>query len=90
MIKVMICDDQALIRDGLELLLKLDREIEVVDCQNNCACRPRKDYLVLSIRGFCVHRAQFLHERFPEDRFPEGVDEQTQHQVIKPICPIHS
>lgn len=28
--KVIICDDQAIIRDGLELLLRLDREIEVV------------------------------------------------------------
>jgi DNA-binding NarL/FixJ family response regulator len=28
--KILICDDQALIRDGLEMLLKLDREIEVV------------------------------------------------------------
>jgi two-component system, NarL family, response regulator LiaR len=28
--KVLICDDQALIRDGLELLLKLERDLEVV------------------------------------------------------------
>jgi DNA-binding NarL/FixJ family response regulator len=28
--KVVICDDQALIRDGLELLLKLEKDIEVV------------------------------------------------------------
>ena len=28
MIKVLICDDQAIIRDGLEMLLKLEREIE--------------------------------------------------------------
>jgi DNA-binding NarL/FixJ family response regulator len=28
--KVIICDDQALIRDGLELLLKLERDIEIV------------------------------------------------------------
>lgn len=30
MIKVVICDDQAIIRDGLEMLLKLERDIEVV------------------------------------------------------------
>lgn len=30
MIKVMICDDQAIVRDGLEMLLKLERDIEVV------------------------------------------------------------
>lgn len=28
--KVVICDDQAIIRDGLELLLKLDSEIDIV------------------------------------------------------------
>lgn len=28
--RVIICDDQAIIRDGLELLLKLERDIEVV------------------------------------------------------------
>jgi DNA-binding NarL/FixJ family response regulator len=30
MIKVLICDDQAIIRDGLEMLLKLENDIEVV------------------------------------------------------------
>jgi len=30
MIKVVICDDQAIIRDGLEMLLKLEKEIEVL------------------------------------------------------------
>ncbi len=30
MIKVAICDDQAIIRDGLELLLKLEKDIQVV------------------------------------------------------------
>lgn len=30
MIRVVICDDQAIIRDGLEMLLKLERDIEVV------------------------------------------------------------
>lgn len=28
--RVMICDDQAIVRDGLELLLKLEKDIEVV------------------------------------------------------------
>ncbi len=28
--KILICDDQALIRDGLEMLLKLEKDIEVV------------------------------------------------------------
>lgn len=30
MIKVIICDDQAIIRDGLELLLRLEKDIQVV------------------------------------------------------------
>ena len=30
MIRVVICDDQAIVRDGLEMLLKLERDIEVV------------------------------------------------------------
>jgi DNA-binding NarL/FixJ family response regulator len=30
MIKVLICDDQAIIRDGLEMLLKLERDMDVV------------------------------------------------------------
>lgn len=30
MIRVVICDDQAIVRDGLELLLNLERDIEVV------------------------------------------------------------
>ena len=28
--KILICDDQAIVRDGLAMLLKLDREIEIV------------------------------------------------------------
>jgi DNA-binding NarL/FixJ family response regulator len=28
--KILVCDDQAVVRDGLELLLKLERDIEVV------------------------------------------------------------
>ncbi len=30
MIKVVICDDQAIIRDGLEMLLKLEKDIDVI------------------------------------------------------------
>ena len=30
MIKVIVCDDQAIIRDGLEMLLKLEKDIEVM------------------------------------------------------------
>ena len=28
--KILICDDQAVVRDGLELLLQLERDIKVV------------------------------------------------------------
>jgi len=30
MIKVIICDDQAIVRDGLEMLLRLEKDIEVI------------------------------------------------------------
>lgn len=30
MVRVIICDDQAIIRDGLEMLLKLERDIDVI------------------------------------------------------------
>ncbi len=30
MIKIVICDDQAIIRDGLEMLLKLEKDIQIV------------------------------------------------------------
>ncbi len=30
MIKVIVCDDQAIIRDGLEMLLKLEKDIDVI------------------------------------------------------------
>ncbi|MFZ5821061.1 MAG: response regulator [Chloroflexota bacterium] len=32
MIKIIICDDQAVVRDGLELLLGLEKDIQVVGC----------------------------------------------------------
>ncbi|MCP4360986.1 MAG: response regulator transcription factor [Chloroflexi bacterium] len=35
MMKVIICDDQAIIREGLELLLKLESEIEIVGLAPN-------------------------------------------------------
>ena len=28
--KIIVCDDQAIVRDGLELLLKLEKDIEVI------------------------------------------------------------
>ncbi|MFZ5909802.1 MAG: response regulator [Chloroflexota bacterium] len=32
MIKIIICDDQAVVRDGLELLLGLEKDLQVVGC----------------------------------------------------------
>ena len=34
-IKVIVCDDQEIVRDGLAMLLKLDRQIEVVGLAQN-------------------------------------------------------
>lgn len=35
--KILICDDQAVIRDGLELLLKLEKDFQVVGCAQDGA-----------------------------------------------------
>ncbi len=35
--KILICDDQAVVRDGLELLLKLERDFDVVGCASDGA-----------------------------------------------------
>lgn len=35
--KIIICDDQAVVRDGLELLLSLEKDIEVVGCAQDGA-----------------------------------------------------
>lgn len=35
--KILICDDQAVIRDGLELLLKLEKDFQIVGCAQDGA-----------------------------------------------------
>ena len=35
--KILICDDQAVVRDGLELLLKLEKDFKVVSCASDGA-----------------------------------------------------
>ncbi|MCB0025359.1 MAG: response regulator transcription factor [Caldilinea sp.] len=54
--KIIICDDQAIIRDGLELLLRLDREIEVVGKAGDGAAalelveRHRPDLVLMDLK----------------------------------------
>lgn len=35
--KIIICDDQALVRDGLELMLRLEKDIQIVGCAQDGA-----------------------------------------------------
>lgn len=54
--RVVICDDQALIRDGLEMLLKLEAEIEVVGTAQDGAqavdlvARHRPDLVLMDLK----------------------------------------
>lgn len=54
--KVVICDDQEIVRDGLALLLKLDREIEVVGLAQNgaeavtLAARTMPDLVLMDLK----------------------------------------
>lgn len=54
--KVLICDDQALIRDGLEMLLRLERDIEVVGLAQDGAeaveltARHRPDLVLMDLK----------------------------------------
>jgi len=54
--KVLICDDQEIVREGLALLLKLDREIEVVGLARNGAeavemvARMEPDLLLMDLK----------------------------------------
>ncbi len=55
-IKVLICDDQALIRDGLEMLLRLERDIEVIGLAQDgaeaveLALRTRPDLILMDLK----------------------------------------
>ncbi len=54
--KLLICDDQAVIRDGLELLLKLEKDFQVVGCAQDgaeaveLAARHQPDLVLMDLK----------------------------------------
>ena len=75
MIRVLICDDQVLVTDGLEMILNADPEIEVVGTAHDGAealelIPQRRPDLVLmdlkmpGING--IHATRAIHKQYPE------------------------
>lgn len=68
MIKVLIADDQELIRQSLQIVLGTEKDIEVLDAVENgvevvrAVRREKPDVILMDIRmpemdGVCVHRS---------------------------------
>ncbi len=75
--RVVICDDQAIVRDGLELLLKLEKDMEVVGLAQDGAdaidqvevSRPDLVLMDLMMPGMNgVEATRRIHSRHPEIR----------------------
>lgn len=75
--KVIICDDQAIVRDGLEMLLKLERDIEVVGLAQDGAeavekvARTRPDLVLMDLKmpGLNgVEATRRIRAQYPETR----------------------
>jgi len=74
-VKIIICDDQAVVRDGLELLLELERDIEVVAtaCDGaeavELAARHRPDLVLMDLKmpgTNGIEAARQIRARTPE------------------------
>ncbi|MFM8322981.1 MAG: response regulator [Chloroflexota bacterium] len=74
MIRVLICDDQAVVRDGLEMILDADPEIEVVGAaadgleavEKVQLARPDVVLMDLKMPGMNgIQATQAIHHRFP-------------------------
>jgi DNA-binding NarL/FixJ family response regulator len=72
--KIVVCDDQALIRDGLEMLLNLERDIEVVGLAQDGAegveltARHQPDLVLMDLKmpGMNgIEATRQIHARFP-------------------------
>lgn len=77
MIRVLICDDQAIVCDGLEAILSTDNEIEVVGLAANgaqaveLAQKTRPDLILMDLKmpGMNgIQATQAIRERVPETR----------------------
>ena len=73
--KVLICDDQAIIRDGMELLLKLEKDIEVTGKAPNGAealqivAELRPDLVLMDLKMPVmngIEATQRIRQQFPE------------------------
>ncbi len=72
--RVLICDDQAIIRDGLEMLMKLEREIQVVGKAQDgaqaveLAARYQPDLVLMDLKmpGMNgIEATRQIHSKFP-------------------------
>ncbi|MEW6287683.1 MAG: response regulator transcription factor [Chloroflexota bacterium] len=72
--KILICDDQAVIRDGLELLLKLEKDFQVVGCAQDgaeaieLAARHQPDLVLMDLKmpGMNgIEATREIRRRFP-------------------------
>jgi len=73
--KVIVCDDQAIIRDGLEMLLNLERDIEVVGLAQDGAeavelvARKSPDLVLMDLKMPGVNGIEAtrqIHARYPD------------------------
>jgi two-component system, NarL family, response regulator LiaR len=77
MIRVLICDDQAIVCDGLEAILSTDGDLEVVGLANNgaqaveLALRTRPDLVLMDLKmpGMNgIQATQAIREQLPDTR----------------------
>jgi DNA-binding NarL/FixJ family response regulator len=73
--KLIICDDQAIVRDGLELLIKLEKDMEVVGLAQDgseaveLAARIQPDLILMDLKmpGINgVEATRRIHEQYPQ------------------------
>jgi NarL family two-component system response regulator LiaR len=77
MIRVLICDDQAVVCDGLEMILSVDAEIEIVGSANDGAealeiiSRERPDLVLMDLKmpGMNgIQATRLIRQKYPETK----------------------